>query len=274
MVEFANGQLFWCTIYPVKGSPAYVTPISANALSTAKDTLNRLQTFSAKDYLPALQNMLSATIVLQNSKTSTADYTQEIATSGNTIAISWEPFANGLSNSQNKLTIEFKNGNLMFFSNYLGMYTIGNTDVNISKQQAIEIATEHAQAYSYVQGNETVSNITVLSSPVIANLTLQNRGNATLYPLWDILLPLDKMYPGGVTSFHVSIWADTGEIQFITPTGAYGIPNAVDPPSGMTTQQQPTSNNSVNADYSFAIAITLIAATTVIVSYLFYKRKR
>ncbi len=258
-----DNSLFWCTITPIKGSPAFTTETS-DVLSNAKDALDELQTLSPKSNLASIRSMLNSVAELKNSKTSTADFTQEISVSGNTVRISWEPFANGLSNSQNKLTLEFDNGNLKFFADYLGMFTIGSSEVKISEQEAIQIAIEQVKAFSWVQGNETVSNVTVLNNPVIANLTLQNRGNATLYPYWDIWLPLDKMYPGGVTAFHVSIWADTGEIAFITPIGSNNDPTD----QVGTTQQQPT------ADYNFVLVLTLIAATAIIVGYLFYKRKR
>lgn len=260
---FKNNSLFWCTIYPVKGPPAFTTPKSSDVLTTARDVLDSLQAFSAKDYLPTMRSMLDSVTELKSSKTTVGDLTQEIIVSGNVVTISWEPFANGLSHPQNKLILEFQDGYLRFFCDYLDVYKIGSAEVKISEQEAIRIAMEHARAYSWVQDGKTISNANVLDSPVIANISLQNRGDNTLYPFWDIWLPLDKMYPGGVTAFHVGIWADTGEVEFITPIGYGGFPGAV-----------PSESQETSPDYSLAIAITLIAATAAIVSYLFYKRKR
>lgn len=263
---FRNNLLFWCIIYPVRGPPAFTTSKDSNVLTVAKDTLNSLQAFSAKDYLPTLRSMLDAVTELESSKNTVGDFTQEITVSGNVVRISWEPFANGLSNPQNKLTLEFKDGNLMFFCDYLDMFKIGSAEVKISEQKAIQIAIDHARAYSWQVGNETVSNVNILDSPIIANISLQNRGNNTLYPYWDIWLPLDKMYSGGVTAFHVGIWADTGEVAFISPIGYYGVPNTDS--SGSQTTLQPA------LDLHLAIAIALIAAPTVIICYLFHKHKR
>jgi hypothetical protein len=262
---FREKSLFWCTIYPVKGSPAFTTPKSSDTLSIAKDTLDKLQTFSTKDYLTTLRNMLNTVTELKSSKITTTDFTQEIAVSGSTVTISWEPFNNGLSNPQNKLYLEFENGNLRFFADYLGMFKIGSSEATISEQEAIKIALDHAKAYSWEQDGETVSNVNVLDSPIIANISLQNRGNNTLYPHWDIWLPLDKMYPGGVTAFHIGIWADTGEVAFISPLGYYGAPN---------TDSSETQTPQATLDYGLSVAIVLIAATIVIASYLFIKRNR
>ena len=267
--EFRNGELRWCMLYPVKGSPAFVSPASSDVLNIAKDTLDRLQAFSAKEYLPTMRSMLESVTELQSSKTSNADFTQEIAVKGNDVTISWAPFANGLTNQQNQLILEFKDGNLMFFADYLGMYKIGSSDVKISEQEAVQIAKERARAFSWVQDNETVSNVTVLDNPFIAKLSLQNRGNATLYPLWEIKLALDKMYPGGVTSFQVFIWADTGEVSSVKPIGVLGVHDAA--------TESPTTNTLSTQEapeYGLAIAIVLVAATIVILGYLRYKRKR
>jgi hypothetical protein len=267
---FTNGGLIWCMLYPVKGSPAFITPASSDILSTAKDTLDSLQAFSAKEYLPTMRSMLESVTVLQNSKTSNAEFTQEITVEGNDVRISWVPFANGLSNQQNRLTLEFKDDHLMFFADRLGIYKIGSSETKISEQEAIQIAIENARAYSWEVGNETISNANVLDDPVIASLSLQNRGNFTLYPLWDIRLPLDKMYPGGVTAFHVLIWADTGEVSSITPIGNFGNPDSV--PSGSTAETQPPTEATI--DYTLVVITAVMVVAIIIASILFYKRKR
>jgi hypothetical protein len=270
LTEFSNGELIWCMLNPVKGSPAYITPSSSDVLNTAKDTLDKIQAFSQKDYLPTMRSMLNTVSELQNSKITAVEFTQKIAVKENDVTIMWEPSANGLSNQQNRLMLEFKDGNLVFFANFLDIYTIGSADVKISEQEAIQIAIKHTHAYSWEQGNETVSNVTVLGNLARASLSLQNRGNATLYPLWSIKLPLEKMYPGGVTSFHVSIWADTGEVSYITPIGTYGVPNSV--PSESPAANMPSTQAS--SEYTLMIVTALVAAAIVILGYLFYKRKR
>jgi hypothetical protein len=261
-----DNSVFWCTITPIQGQPAFVTTKTSDVLNTAKGALTELQTFSTKNELASIKELLNSVTEIKNSKTSSAEFTQEIIVDTNTVTISWAPTANGLSNPQNKLTLRYVNGNLQFFADYIGMLKIGSSESKISEQKAIEITTEHAKSYSWVQDNETVANVTVLSDPIIANLTLQNRGNATLYPYWDIWLPLDKMYPGGVTAFHVGIWADTGEIGFISPIGYGGSVQETSSESNTTSE-----NNNLS---TAVIAIMLIVATGVIVSYLFYKRKR
>ena len=279
IAEFTNGELFWSSIFSIKGSSALNQPVSSNVLNTAKDTLASLQEFSARDYLPTFQSMLNSVPELQDSKTSNLNYTQKITVSGNIVRMIWEPFANGLSNPQNNLFLEFKNGNLEYYADYLGMYSIGSSDIKISKSQAIQIAVDHAQTFSYTQDKKNVSEFTVLDSLVIADISLQNRGNNTLYPHWSIMLPLDKEYPGGVTAFRVNIWADTGEISYFTPIGFYGTPNPVpssEPQQTVTpTPQAATDNNPAAVSNTLIIGgIALLAAIVGIAGHVFYRRKR
>ncbi|MFW6110966.1 MAG: hypothetical protein ACOC6H_02905, partial [Thermoproteota archaeon] len=197
---------------------------------------------------------------------------------------SWRPFAHGLSNQQNQLLLKFEDGRLMHYADYLGIYEIGSSEVNISEEEAIQIAMDQARAFSWEAGNETVSNVTVLDSPVKASVSLQNRGNRTLYPLWDIRLPLDQLYPGGITGFHVLLWADTGEVQDITPIGFYGNPGTA--PSEIsetnpTPTQNPTDNSSDKSsdgsqglDPALVLVAGLVVSATVLLGAAVYIRKR
>lgn len=258
-----NYSLFWCTINPVKGSPAYLDPAPSDTLTEAKDTLDRLQSFSSTEYLPSLRSMLDSINELEASKISNANYAQEISVSGNTVTISWEPYANGLSNQQDKLTLEFKEGHLTFFCNYLDQYTLGDLEVKISEAQAIQIAAERVETFSYEQNNVSVSNMTALKESAITELTLQRKINNTLYPHWNILMPLDKMYPGGVTAFRIMLWADTGEVTVVTPVGFYGEPKTspVQTSEGSPLPTQLVPEYTVVSIVLLMVTITLVAAS-------------
>jgi hypothetical protein len=277
IAEFTSGKLFWSTIYSVKGSPVLNQSPSTNALANAKSTLQRLRVFSAEDYISTFQGMLNSVNEIENSKTTDANYTQEITVNGNTMRISWEPFANGLSNQQNKLYLEFKNGNLEHYSDWIGIRKIGSSGVKISEEQAIQIAVERARAFSWIQGGEQVSNVTVLEDNASGSASLQNRGNNTLYPIWNIMLPLDKEYPGGVTAFRAAIWADTGEVLYFSPIGFYGAPVPLSEPQQTPTSAiKATSENNQQAIYtsSLVIGLTIAAVLAIVVGFLINKKRR
>lgn len=266
--------MFGNTLNPQKGGPVFLKPASSDILSNVKDTLDKIQDYTPKEYIPALQTMLNTVTELKNSKITNANFTQEITIQGNQVTISWEPYLNNLSHPQNTLMLTFENGRLMFFTNGLSLFKIGNSEINILEQEAIEIAKESARAYPLKYGNGTISNFTILDNPVLTKISLQNKGNTTLYPMWEIWLPLDNMYAGGVTSFHVFVWADTGEVSSITPIGFSGIPpDQQSSPSNSSNASASTVFESISPEYTILAVMALVAAV-IIASYLVYKRRK
>ncbi|MDR0372688.1 MAG: hypothetical protein LBI79_03895 [Nitrososphaerota archaeon] len=227
LCDIRDDAIVWCSIYLPKGSPIYTTP-TADILSNAKETLAELTTFAPKSYLPAIQDMLNSVKAIENSTTLTADLTQIIdireVIGEDLVMMSWAPFANGLVYSQNTLSLHFDtSGHLRFFADDFGRFAIGTSEAKVSEQEAIQIAMEQVQAFSWEQDGEVVSNVEIRSDQTLTRLSLQRRNQGdTLYPYWDVYVALDKMYPGGVTAFHVAIWADTGEIDYVKPIGFYG----------------------------------------------------
>jgi hypothetical protein len=281
--SFVDGRLYLFSVYTVRGYAVLNHPASLDVLATAKDTLAQLQAFSPNDYLPTFQSMLGSVADLTVSEISNANWTQKIANNGNIVTMTWEPFANGLSQPQNNLHLEFQNGNLHFFSNFLGLYEIGGSDVKISEEQAIQIAVEHARNFSYVQKNVTVSNFDILQNIATAKISLGVRGNNTLYPYWNIMVPLAKEYPGGVTYFRVIMWADTGEITTFSPMGSYGVSN--DDGSNAIPSSEPQQTTSPTANPPSAIrnalmtsglmiGLAMVAVVIIVAGYLFFKRKK
>ncbi len=97
-------------------------------------------------------------------------------------------------------------GNFEFYENNWDLYQVGNADVRFTSEQATAIARGGAL------NKFSLTDAQIATQASIIELSLQNRGNYTLYPLWDIRLKLDRSY-NGATNIHASVWADTGEIS-------------------------------------------------------------
>jgi hypothetical protein len=190
---------------------------------------------------------------------------------------------NGIHNMYNRIILAFQNGAFKMFTDSWNRYSIGTANVRISKEQAITVAKDRAQNYSYKVGNTTISNMTVLDKPEFmrAELTMQPRENA-LYPHWEVLLPLDQLYPGMTTSIRVTLWADTGEISSIKATGTLGFPQGENSDNAEVPHSESSFDNSnqiernitqsANADLFVGIAVTAIAVAAVVVAIK--KRKK
>ena len=126
------------------------------------------------------------------------------------VTFTWSYTANGVDAKYKCVSLSYKNGFLNAFIDTWNIYPIGSTSVNISEEQAQDIAMKSAKAYTWKvgSGNQTyvISNFNV-TEPIIKYMVYCEVGNATnaqsddrltLYPMWRIGVGLDKYYPGNV----------------------------------------------------------------------------
>ncbi len=159
-----------------------------------------------------------------------------------------------------------------FFCDNWDLYTVGNTEVQMSQTQAIQIAKQAAIDKYSLSGNQTSPDFTILDQNAMATLSMQDRGNYTLYPHWEILLPLDKAY-GAVTAIRVLVWADTGKVAYMAAVGNGGAPQGgQDSAAGSPSRMTPAGSNLT--EQNNAIAGSLIAAAIAVSGYLLIKRRR
>ena len=275
-----NGEVYGCMI----NGPSSATEVSANFLTATSSVLNQVQTIEPKSYIPPLQTLLKKVDNSNiNSTIANSNYVQTVTNEFGTTIFSWTPVFNGLNYTGDDLTLQFRSGyfgiDINFF-NGLDLYTVGNTNVNMSEPQAIQKAENTAiQTVDSVtipgnnsveQGKQTSQNVAIASNFVTADLILSTRDNSSvfpkaLYPAWCIVVPLKQMLPGGVTEIEVGIWADTSQIAYNTRGGYFGPPSSSVPTVSTSTQ--------LPVEYVLGIASTIVAATIDSV-YLFYKRKR
>jgi hypothetical protein len=130
----------------------------------------------------------------------------------------WSYTYNGADYPIVNLELENASGlNYLTFSDDRAIHTIGDTDISISKQQAITIAENYVKNYAYPMnfGNGTaivVRNLTVNNAETNATLETALRNPTTLYPYWRVQVALDHIYPGNTQDISVQLWADNGTV--------------------------------------------------------------
>ena len=168
------------------------------------------------------------------------------------------------------MSFVFKNGQFCSFMDDRSQWIIGNTDVNISQTQAINIALQCAQNYSYTLDNGAVVkgfNVTRIE----AGLNTYPRNNSTIiYPYWSVQLYLDKTYPGNVYGLTFGIWADSATVFLSQPLGVEGDLSANGAPTGTALQSQGQSGFSM-LDIS---AIIVVLAAFIIGIVIVKKRNK
>jgi hypothetical protein len=132
-------------------------------------------------------------------------------------AFDWSYTYNGADYPSVNLELKNMYGYSISFSDNRGIYSIGNTTIAVSKQQAFNIAENYVKNYSYqlnyVNGTIiTINNLDVNETSTQASLATTNRNQTTLYPYWTVEVTLDHTYPGNTKAIIVKVWADTGTV--------------------------------------------------------------
>lgn len=222
LARFKDGTLIWCTLYALKGEPVLKVSYAEDLLSAARGFLRRYSVYSNASYCNKLTPLLDEIDVLGNysKKSEEARLHVNINVKENRASFEWNYRLNGIDAPWKKVSFSFENGFFRAFGDTWGVTKIGNTTVNISEEEAKNIALKTAEGYI----NEIGAKVTEITS----NLDFYNDGHAgrggryTLYPRWLLFLHFDKPY-GTVTSYSVNIWADTGEVFHAGPQGTYSL---------------------------------------------------
>ncbi|MFA5365242.1 MAG: hypothetical protein WC325_08695 [Candidatus Bathyarchaeia archaeon] len=191
----------------------------------------------------------------------------------------WTYYANGLDYTSLGLGFR-KDGILDSVYDNRAIYTIGDTSIKVSSEQAIDIATKNLSMYAYMMPDKTVvSDFNITENKTTAKL-VSSFGNSTeIKPYWNVKLYLNQTDPGSVHGFTVFISAASGEIVKygnIAYGGAeYDDGSDVEYTTPSDTNDSILDVNSSSLDPVLAggIAATLIGLVTVSV-ILVKKRKK
>jgi hypothetical protein len=174
-----------------------------------------------------------------------------------TVKFSWTYTVNDADYTS--LSIRFREGVFYALNDDRGLYTIGDTTVNISQDQAIEIAMKKIETYSYDMFNDTkISGFNITSDRTVAELTTTPRNASVLNPRWTVKLYLNQTYPGSVIGFLIHIWAKSGEVYAVNEI-AIGDASSINSYSNEPKETNPVPTNNANSAFS---NIPIIAATT------------
>ena len=264
--NFRDNELVSCSINQIKGSVTIANP-DKNTLSAAQTLLDKYQIYANTSYVQSLKTNVESIIELKNT-TVTTPYAKFSVTiqDGDYQYFEWMNSPNGIHNMYNRLTFIFQNGSLKSFTDAWNQYPVGDYKELLSKEQAIAKAKATLETYSYEFGNETITNLQPNEKTewMIANLTMQPRDNV-LYPNWEIILPLDRVYPGFTYGFRTMIWADSGEIISARATGSLGNPIDEDTTNTPISTNEPVDTNSTNTTYIVAGILAAIITVTAVV---------
>ena len=214
--RFRNNQLSRYQIISIEGSPVYSQPQPFSILDEAKNLLGRLASYEDAAYLTNMSSMLSlVNSASQNIEITEGNIKLNVTMSGDSGQILMMCTENGVDFSPKSLSLVFGNHDLTQLTDGWFLFTVGSTTVNISSDKALQLATKALKSFSWNANGTTVSNFNMLPQPVSIVFHPNTKNGLALYPQWTVTVWLDKVYPGGVNSLSVEVWADTGDIAQI-----------------------------------------------------------
>ncbi len=289
--SFSDKVFTGCLLILQSGSILSDRPTD-NLIDSARGFLEKYQTYTGDD-LSGMINTLSNADATKN-MTATAGniklaiLSQKIDPETVDTIFRWTYTVNGADYTA--LGITFRNGDFYALRDDRGIYKIGNTDVKITKEQAIDLALKYVETYSYtgITGSDEnpkyveISGFNVTKENITAVLKTYPRESSTLYPYWSVQLPLKENYPGNVWALLVSVWADSGVVFLCQPLAVGGslsdAPTSIPSASEGATSPSPYSaeNSTGTLDIGTTIIATVAASAVaaVAIALLFKKRSK
>jgi len=275
MCNIEKNVMVFCQVYEKKGQLISDKQYT-NLLDAVKSFLGKYQNYTNKDSTNLIA-MLDNVDITKNSTTIVGNTKLTISNSvwaGTEITFfNWAYTVNGADYTSLQISFQ-KNGIIDTLLDNRAIYTIGDTSINISKEQAIDIALKNLSSYSYEMPDQfIVTDFNVTEDKIAANL-VTSPINYELRPYWDIRMPLNQTYPGNVQGITVFIWANSGEIISYSNIAFGGIEYPDDgsdvesTPSTEVDASQPESNSSTPDSVlvvGLAVAVIGLATASVVI---------
>jgi len=251
-------------------------PILSRAYNTtiemAKEFLGNYQTYTGDSFFGELLSTLDDVEVDEDTTIVSGNMLLEVTNDADeykTTTFKWTYTFNGVSAPSKFVALSFRDGRLSIFVNPWQFYNVGSTAVNLSEEEAIDIALETAKNHSWSLAldddalepehfNETNVRWTALLFD--DSLDINNPRSEDLleiYPVWRVGVALDKWY-GNMYGIQVEIWADTKEIRYTQEAWSMMTP----PDSG----EEPTI-----PEFSSSIILSIFFTVTLVV--IIFKQK-
>lgn len=164
-LRFRNNHFSKYQLNIDEGSPLYSQPQPTDVLTATKNLIERYKTYTDDAYFGEMSSLMTNTNDLSSNGTILNHTKLQVSTSGAISQVFLMYTENGVDFSGKSLWITF-NGNIVTqLTDGWFLLTVGNTTVNVSQDQAIQIAKNYLKSYSWNANGTQVSNFTVLQTP-------------------------------------------------------------------------------------------------------------
>ena len=218
-LRFRNASLSRYSLDVLEGTPYYSQLQPTKLIDAAKGILERYQQYSGTSHLGAMINLLETVDEPGDFEKLSGNMKLTRASGRSTIKIEFLYTTHNIDFQAKSVVLIFDNyGFLESLSDDWSLFRVGSTEVNISKEEAINIAIDSAKDCTWTVNGETINNFTLVEESASAELWPHSREEPlALIPYWYVTIPLDRVYPERVDRIAVGLWADTGEVSICQP---------------------------------------------------------
>ncbi len=262
--DIERNVLRYCQVYAEKGQ-VISDKQHDNLIDAAKSFLEKYQAYTKIDstnlikVLDKIDPTKDSTITEGNVELTVSSY-DKVGTE--LTLFKWAYIVNGAE--YNSLQVGFQTKTLVFdvLLDTRALYSVGDTTVNVSSDQAIDIAVKHSESYSYAMPDGSqISGFNITKDKTTTELLTTTLNTTELRPYWMVRMYLNQTYPGSVIGLTVFIWANNGEVFDCSNIAVGGAED------GSTTEpetQLPTSSTDNTLPLIITAATTIIAASAIL----------
>ena len=211
--RFRNNHFSRYELDMVESSPIFTQFQPNDVLQNAKFILARYKTYSGDAYLTNMSNLLATVNKVNNTVVTQGNIKLQITVSGGGVVFFWMYTEDGIDYQAKGLQMTFQDNVLTTMTDGYFLFTVGNTDLATSREQAVNIAKSYVETLTWTIEGKQVSGFSVVDPPLSVQLVPHTRGNSVeLIPYWYVEMSLDKIYAGGINEVTIGIYADTGQV--------------------------------------------------------------
>ncbi len=216
-LRFRNSHFSRLDMDLVESSPIYHTPQPNNIIDIAKGILARYQNFSGDAYLQEMSDLLATVNKAESTEVTQGNMKLKITlTSGISGEFYWVYMENGVDFTPKSLKIIIENRFLKEMTDGYFIFTVGSTNVDISQEEAVQIAKSQAKTMSVLDGGKQIPGSSIQELVRVEFAPHPRAGSTGLIPYWYVMLANSKGALANpneqVTLITIGIYADTGQI--------------------------------------------------------------
>jgi len=211
-LRFRNNHFNNYLMTMVESSPIFTQVQPNDVLQNAKYTLSRYKAYSGDAYLTNMSNIINSIGTLNQTEVIQGNTKLKIDIQLGTVIFTWSYTENDVDFYPKGVQMVFQNNFLTKMTDGYYLFTVGNSQISTSEEQAINTAKDYVKTMTYQISGQSISGFSTIDPPLKVDFAPHPRDSVALYPYWYVEMKLTQTYDGGINVVTVGVWGDNGKI--------------------------------------------------------------